>query len=75
MTCTRCTDDPCTCARAITAKREWLIQHCATPGCEVAIRVLLGQQDEIPICKWCLAGTAYYATTRQKHLEDHHAQS
>lgn len=42
----------------------WIIQHCITPGCEVAIRVLVGNQSPNPICKWCATGMAYYAADR-----------
>ena len=45
---------------------DWLIQHCTTPGCTVAIRVRAGQQMDVPVCKWCLAGTSYYRGERWK---------
>ena len=38
---------------------EWIIQSCTTQGCQVAIRVRAGQQEAVPICKWCLGNTAY----------------
>ena len=38
---------------------SWLIQYCTTPGCRVTIRIQAGQQEPVPVCKWCLAGTAY----------------
>ena len=39
---------------------SYLIQHCATPLCPVSIRFAVGQSG-IPTCKWCQAGTSYYA--------------
>ena len=35
---------------------RWLIQHCSTPGCDVAIRVLAVNHLTNPICKWCDQG-------------------
>lgn len=45
---------------------ETLIQYCTTPHCDVAIRVPFGQQESVPVCKWCLNNTNYYAVQRAK---------
>jgi len=45
---------------------SYIIQHCTTPHCDVAIRVSMGQQDQVPVCKWCLNNTAMYAVERQR---------
>jgi hypothetical protein len=51
---------------------DWIVQHCCTKvirmigekeetfRCQTAIRVPIGQQESVPVCKWCLAGTAYH---------------
>lgn len=31
----------------------WLIHHCATPGCNTAIRTRFNQPLSNPLCKWC----------------------
>ena len=58
MACVKCTNDPCTCQK--TEKKEvWMITHCITPGCGVAIRYALAKGLGSPLCKWCQAGNAY----------------
>jgi len=51
----------CACGYQPSAAKgvQWIIQHCATPGCDVAIRERMGQQQAVPICRWCLNNTAY----------------
>ena len=58
MYCAKCEDNPCTCAKT-TALSAWVIQHCSTKGCNVAIRMRAGQQEAVPVCRWCLNNTAY----------------
>ena len=65
MNCHTCEQTPCTCHRSLNGQ-TWLIQHCLTQGCDAAIRVRTGQQDAVPVCKWCMNNTNYYAMTRQK---------
>ena len=38
---------------------NWLIHACVTPGCQVTIRVPIGEQNRHGLCKWCQAKTAY----------------
>ena len=50
---------------------SYIIQHCCTTivreiagkeetfRCKNAIRVPAGQQESVPVCKWCLEGRAY----------------
>ncbi len=66
MTCEACglamTGLRCACgwkapeARGVTA---YVIQHCARPGCHVAIRVQVGYTADQPVCKWCTEGRSY----------------
>lgn len=50
--CRQCEQFPCQCDQRGHAT-NWLIQHCATPGCFTAIRVRAEHSLVTPICKWC----------------------
>lgn len=67
MICPKCGQlckDICVCGWKLSSapSQSWIIQHCATPGCDVAIRARAGQQEAIPVCQWCMNNTAYNAT-------------
>ena len=59
MACVKCTNEPCTCQKTGEQKYTWMITHCITPGCGVAIRYRLDHGLSTALCKWCQAGTAY----------------
>ena len=58
MACQNCNNEPCTCHKKEDIP-TWLITHCSTPGCEVAIRYRLDRGLGNPICKWCQAGVSH----------------
>ena len=48
--------------RALAPMNEqlnWLIHSCTTPGCQVTIRVPVGEQHKHGLCKWCHGKVAY----------------
>lgn len=59
MRCETCEQDPCTCQKKL-GKPSWIVTHCVTPGCGVAIRYRADQGLLTALCKWCQAGKAYY---------------
>jgi hypothetical protein len=61
MACHTCEQSPCACVKKLApgTPTTWLIQSCTTPGCLVTIRRRVGQHEAVPVCKWCLANTAY----------------
>lgn len=67
MYCNACESNPCTCQKSLApvhASVNWVIQHCTTKGCDVAIRSYVGIQEAVPVCKWCLNNKNYYAIKR-----------
>ena len=38
---------------------NWLIHACTTPGCQVTIRVPVGEQHKHGLCQWCSQKRAY----------------
>lgn len=37
----------------------WVIRDCSTPGCFTIIREAIGNQTQIPLCKWCQRGVSH----------------
>ena len=58
MYCNTCESNPCTC-RTTRAIQAWVLRDCGTPGCFTMVRESIGNQTQVPVCRWCQRGMSH----------------